>query len=185
MNCKSTLKNPKAMLRFRRLYSLNKKRGLLLRLFVNFGRHFKDLFMTIIEIQDQVIAEFALLEDWTDKYEYIIELGKGLKPLPEKDKIEDNIIKGCQSLVWLVSRIENGKIHFQADSDAIIVKGLVSLLIRVLSGHSPSEIANADLYFIEKIGMTKHLAQTRSNGLLSMVKQMKFYGLAYQLKETN
>jgi cysteine desulfuration protein SufE len=134
---------------------------------------------SIAEIQNEIVEEFELFDDWTDRYEYIIDLGKKNPPLPEKFKVEDNIIKGCQSQVWLISSFENGLVHFRADSDAIIVKGLVSLLIRVLSGHKPEEISGADLFFIDKIGMTSHLAQTRSNGLLSMVKQMKFYGLAY------
>ena len=139
---------------------------------------------SIAEIQNEIVEEFELFDDWTDRYEYIIDLGKKNPPLPEKFKVEDNIIKGCQSQVWLVSTFENGIVHFQADSDAIIVKGLVSLLIRVLSGQKPEEISGADLFFIDKIGMTSHLAQTRSNGLLSMVKQMKFYGLAYGAQST-
>jgi len=139
---------------------------------------------SIAEIQNEIVEEFELFDDWTDRYEYIIDLGKKNPPLPEKFKIEDNIIKGCQSQVWLTSTMENGLVQFQADSDAIIVKGLVRLLIRVLSGHKPEEISGADLFFIEKIGMTSHLAQTRSNGLLSMVKQMKFYGLAYATQPT-
>jgi len=134
---------------------------------------------SIEEIQNEIIEEFELFDDWTDKYEYIIDLGKKNPSLPEEFKKEENLIKGCQSQVWLISNFENNNLTFQADSDAIIVKGLVALLIRVLSGHSPSEISGADLFFIEKIGMTSHLAQTRSNGLLSMVKQMKFYALAY------
>jgi cysteine desulfuration protein SufE len=138
--------------------------------------------MTINDIQDQIIDEFSLFDDWTDKYEYIIELGKKLPALDEKFKIEENKIKGCQSNVWLISVLEDNKLRFYADSDAVIVKGLVSMLIRVLSGHMPQAILDADLYFIEKIGMTQHLAQTRSNGLLSMLKQMKFYALAYQAK---
>jgi len=138
--------------------------------------------MTINEIQDEVISEFSLFDDWTDRYEYIIDLGKKNPPLPEQYKTPDNIIKGCQSTVWLQADLVDGILVFQGESDAIIVRGLVSLLIRVLSHHTPAEVANADLYFIEQIGMTKHLAQTRSNGLLSMVKQMKFYGLAYQAK---
>ena len=137
---------------------------------------------SINEIQDQIIEEFGLFDDWTDKYEYIIEMGKKLPVLDEKFKIDENKIKGCQSNVWLNSELKDGKVNFEADSDAIIVKGLISMLVRVLSGHSPNEIFSTDLYFIEKIGMTQHLAQTRSNGLLSMVKQMKFYALAYQAK---
>jgi cysteine desulfuration protein SufE len=139
--------------------------------------------MTINEIQDQIIEEFELFDDWNDKYEYIIDMGKKLPPLPEEYKTDSNKIKGCQSNVWLQANKEGGKVQFLADSDAVIVKGLVSMLIRVLSDRTPSEIVNTDLYFIDKIGMTKHLAQTRSNGLLSMVKQMKFYGLAYQAQE--
>jgi cysteine desulfuration protein SufE len=138
--------------------------------------------MTINEIQDQIIEEFELFDDWTDKYEYIIEMGKKLPDLDPQFKVDENKIKGCQSNVWLTSELKDSKLNFFADSDAVIVKGLVSMLIRVLSGHSPNDIANADLYFIDKIGMTQHLAQTRSNGLLSMVKQMKFYGLAYEAK---
>ncbi len=138
--------------------------------------------MTINETQDEIIEEFELFDDWADKYEYIIDLGKKLKGLPEEQKTEDNIIKGCQSRVWLNAREENGKLIFEADSEAIIVKGLVNMLIRVLSNHTPAEIAEADLYFIDKIGMTSHLAQTRSNGLASMVKQMKNYAIAYTLK---
>ena len=138
--------------------------------------------MTINEIQDQIIEEFELFDDWTDKYEYIIEMGKKLPDLDAEFKVDENKIKGCQSNVWLTSEMKDSKLNFFADSDAVIVKGLVSMLIRVLSGHSPDDIANADLYFIDKIGMTQHLAQTRSNGLLSMVKQMKYYGLAYKAK---
>ena len=138
--------------------------------------------MKINETQEEIIEEFELFDDWADKYEYIIDLGKKLKGLPEEQKTEDNIIKGCQSRVWLNAREENGKLIFEADSEAIIVKGLVNMLIRVLSNHTPAEIAEADLYFIDKIGMTSHLAQTRSNGLASMVKQMKNYAIAYTLK---
>ena len=138
--------------------------------------------MTINESQDEIIEEFELFDDWADKYEYIIDLGKKLKGLPEEQKTEDNIIKGCQSRVWLNARKEDESLVFDADSEAIIVKGLVNMLIRVLSGHTPQEIAKADLYFMDKIGMSSHLAQTRSNGLASMVKQMKNYAIAYSLK---
>ncbi|SFP33771.1 Cysteine desulfuration protein SufE [Pseudarcicella hirudinis] len=138
------------------------------------------MIMTINETQDEIIEEFELFDDWADKYEYIIDLGKKLEGMPEEQKTEDNIIKGCQSRVWLNARKENEKLVFEADSEAIIVKGLVHMLIRVLSGHTPQEIYDADLYFIDKIGMSQHLAQTRSNGLASMVKQMKIYALAYQ-----
>ena len=137
--------------------------------------------MTINETQDEIIEEFELFDDWADKYEYIIDLGKKLKGLPEEQKTEDNIIKGCQSRVWLNARKDNNDLIFEADSEAIIVKGLVNMLIRVLSGHTPKEIAESDLYFMDKIGMSSHLAQTRSNGLASMVKQMKNYAIAYSL----
>ncbi|MES2733474.1 MAG: SufE family protein [Bacteroidota bacterium] len=138
--------------------------------------------MTINEKQDQVIDEFALFDDWADKYEYIIDLGKKLPPLDNQYKIEENKIKGCQSAVWLHAEPKGEQLMFEADSEAVIVKGLVSLLIRVLSGHTPEEIAQANLYFMETIGMHQHLAQTRSNGLASMLKQMKLYALAYQAK---
>ena len=139
--------------------------------------------MSINEIQEDIIADFELFDDWEGKYEYIIDLGKKLAPMSDEDKTEDNIIKGCQSVVWLHARSEHGIIYFDADSQAIIVKGLVSMLTKVLSGHSPEEILNADLYFIEKVGLAGHLAQTRSNGLASMVKQMKMYALAYTSQE--
>lgn len=135
--------------------------------------------MTINETQDEIIEEFELFDDWADKYEYIIDLGKKLKGLPEEQKTEENIIKGCQSRVWLNARQENENLIFEADSEAIIVKGLVNMLIRVLSGHTPKEIAEADLYFMDRIGMSSHLAQTRSNGLASMVKQMKNYAIVF------
>ena len=141
--------------------------------------------MTINETQDEIIEEFELFDDWADKYEYIIDLGKKLKGLPEAQKTEDNIIKGCQSRVWLDARKEDNNLIFEADSEAIIVKGLVNMLIRVLSGHSPKDIAESDLYFMDKIGMSSHLAQTRSNGLASMVKQMKNYAIAYSLTNKN
>jgi cysteine desulfuration protein SufE len=139
--------------------------------------------MTINEIQDEIIDEFSMFDDWTDKYEYIIDIGKKLKPLPEVYKTDENKIKGCQSQVWLHPHTENDKVIFEGDSDAVIVKGLIGLLIRTLSGQRPEDIAKSDLYFINKIGMSQHLAQTRSNGLASMVKQMKLYGLAYQAKQ--
>ncbi|GGD56913.1 Fe-S metabolism protein SufE [Emticicia aquatilis] len=139
--------------------------------------------MTINEIQDEIIEEFELFDDWEGKYEYIIDLGKKLPKLSDEFKTEDNIIKGCQSIVWLHAYKQDGKIHFEADSEAIIVKGLVSMLVKVMTNHTPEEIANADLYFIEKVGLASHLAQTRSNGLASMVKQMKAYGIAYQAND--
>ncbi len=137
---------------------------------------------TIQETEEEIIDEFSLFDNWEDKYEYIIDLGKKLEPLAPAYKIDENKIKGCQSQVWLVANEEDGRIYFKADSDAVIVRGLVSMLIRVLSGHTPDEIINTKLDFINKIGMTTHLAQTRSNGLLSMVKQMKNYALAYKAK---
>lgn len=137
---------------------------------------------TIADIQEEIISEFDFFDEWDEKYGYIIELGKKLEPLDDSYKTADNIIKGCQSQVWLTSRLEDGKVHFIADSDAIIVKGLASLLIRVLSGHHPDEIINTDLNFLEKIGMMQHLSPTRSNGLASMVKQMKLHALAYKAK---
>ncbi|SHF32857.1 SufE family protein [Pedobacter caeni] len=134
----------------------------------------------ILEIEKEIIEDFALFDSWEDKYEYIIDLGKKLPVLDEEHKIADNKIKGCQSTVWLVAAYEDGRVFFKADSDAVIVKGLVSMLIKVLSGHRPEEILEAKLDFIREIGMMTHLAQTRSNGLLSMIKQMKNYALAYQ-----
>ena len=139
-------------------------------------------FKTIPEIENEIVEEFALFDSWDDKYEYIIDLGKKLPELDGKYKIDENKVRGCQSTVWLVADYKDGKLYYSADSDAVIVKGLISMLIRVLSGHNPDEIINAPLDFIKRIGMTTHLAQTRSNGLLSMVKQMKNYALAYKLK---
>lgn len=135
---------------------------------------------TIEEIEEQIIDDFSLFESWEEKYEYLIDIGKKLSPLEDQYKMEENIIKGCQSTVWLVSDYKDGKVFFKADSDAIIVKGLVSMLIQVLSGKKPEEILNAQMDFINQIGMMKHLAQTRSNGLRAMIKQMKNYALAYQ-----
>ncbi len=135
--------------------------------------------MSIKEIQEELIEDFELFDDWEQKYEYIIDLGKTLPVMDDKFKTEENIIKGCQSIVWLNAKYVDGILYFEADSQAIIVKGLVSLLLKVLSGHTPNEILNADLYFVEKVGLSSHLAQTRSNGLASMVKQMKSYAVAY------
>lgn len=137
-------------------------------------------YTTIKEREEEIIEEFSLFDSWEEKYEYIIDLGKKLEPLDEKYKVGENIIKGCQSTVWLTSEFKNGKVFYKADSDAVIVKGLVSMLIKVLSGHEPDQILNAKLDFIKDIGMMTHLAQTRSNGLLSMVKQIKNYALAYK-----
>ena len=138
--------------------------------------------MTINEIQDEIIEEFSGLDDWMDKYQLLIDLGNEQEPLAEQYKIEQNLIDGCQSRVWLQADYADGKIHFSAESDALIVKGIVSLLIRVLSDHTPQEIIDADLYFIEEIGLKEHLSPTRSNGLLAMVKQMRTYAVAFQVR---
>jgi cysteine desulfuration protein SufE len=139
--------------------------------------------MTINEIQDEIIEEFAGFDDWMDKYQLLIDLGNEQEPLEDKYKTEQNLIDGCQSRVWLVAdlmEVNSEKvIHFRAESDALIVKGIVSLLIRVLSDHTPQEILDADLYFIDEIGLKEHLSPTRSNGLLAMVKQMRMYALAF------
>jgi cysteine desulfuration protein SufE len=137
---------------------------------------------TLEEKENEIVEEFALFDSWDDKYEYIIDLGKRLPQLEDQFKLDINKVKGCQSTVWLVADFNEGRVFYKAESDAIIVKGLISMLIRVLSGHSPDEIINAKLDFIKRIGMTTHLAQTRSNGLLSMVKQMKNFALAFKLK---
>jgi cysteine desulfuration protein SufE len=138
--------------------------------------------MSINKIQDEIIEEFDLFDDWEDKYAYLIELGKKLPVLEENQKTDENKIKGCQSNVWVHSELNEDKLLFKGDSDAMIVKGLVSMLIRVLSNQKPEEIAESDLYFIDKIGMQQHLSMTRANGLASMIKQMKMYGLVYQSK---
>ncbi|CAL1517874.1 SufE family protein [Chitinophaga sp. MM2321] len=138
--------------------------------------------MTINEIQEEIISDFTVMENWEDKYEYIIQLGKELPLIAEEYKTPENLIKGCQSRVWLHTELENGNLIFTGDSDAVITKGLVSLMIYVLSGHTPREIATADIYFIDAIGLSSHLSPTRSNGLLSMLKQMKLYAVAYQAK---
>ena len=141
--------------------------------------------MTINELQDEVIEEFSAFDDWMDKYALLIDLGNSLPPLEEKYKTESNLIEGCQSRVWLQADHLGGKISFKGESDAVIVKGIVSLLIRVISEHTPQEILDADLYFIEKIGLKEHLSPTRSNGLVAMVKQMRLYALAFRTKEQN
>ncbi len=138
---------------------------------------------TITETQDQIIDDFSLMDEWDDKYAYIIELGKKIPALPEENKTEVNIIKGCQSKVWMTSHKEGDKVIYEADSDAIIVKGLISLLLKTYSGHTPEEILQTEPYFIEKIGMRQHLSMTRSNGLASMVKQMKLDALAYSAQK--
>ena len=138
--------------------------------------------MTINEIQDEIIEEFSGFDDWMDKYQLLIDLGNEQAPLDEKYKTEQNLIDGCQSRVWLQADFVDGKIHFTAESDALIVKGIVALLIRVLSDHTPQEILDAELYFIEEIGLKEHLSPTRSNGLVAMVKQMRAYALAFSMK---
>lgn len=139
--------------------------------------------MTINELQNNVIEEFADFDDWMDKHALLIDLGNSLPPLEEKYKTESNLIEGCQSRVWLQADYVDGKILFKGESDAVIVKGIVSLLISILSDHTPQEILDADLYFIEKIGLKEHLSPTRSNGLVAMVKQMRMYALAFRTKE--
>ena len=136
----------------------------------------------IEEIEKEIVEEFSLFDTWDDKYEYIIDLGKRLPPLDEEYKKDENRVRGCQSTVWLVADYEDGRVLFKAESDAVIVKGLISMLIRVLSGQKPDDIIEAKLNFLNEIGMMTHLAQTRSNGLLSLVKQMKNYALAFKLK---
>ena len=139
---------------------------------------------TINELQDEVIEEFEDFSDWMDKYQLLIDLGNEQEPLDPQYKTEQNLIDGCQSRVWLQADLDNeGKVVFQAESDALIVKGIISLLIKVVSGHTPDEILNSDLYFIEKIGLKEHLSPTRSNGLLAMVKQMRIYALAFKAKQ--
>ncbi len=138
---------------------------------------------TINELQDEVIEEFSDFDDWMDKYQLLIDLGNEQEPLDEKYKTEQNLIDGCQSRVWLQADMEDGNVVFQAESDALIVKGIIALLIKVVSGHTPDEILNSDLYFIEKIGLKEHLSPTRSNGLLAMIKQMRMYALAFKAKQ--
>jgi len=139
--------------------------------------------MTINELQDEIIEEFSDFSDWMDKYQLLIDLGNEQAPLDERYKTESNLIDGCQSRVWLQADYEDGRISFTAESDALIVKGIIALLIRVLSGHTPDEILAAELYFIDRIGLKDHLSPTRSNGLLAMVKQMRMYALAFKAKE--
>lgn len=137
---------------------------------------------SINDIQDEIVEDFSMYDDWNDKYEYLIEFGKSLSPLDEQYKTEENRIHGCQSKVWMHADVKDDKLFFYADSDAIITKGIVGLLVKVLSGHTPKEIAETDLYFIEKIGLKEHLSPTRANGLLSMIKKMKTYGIAFQAR---
>ena len=138
--------------------------------------------MTINETQDEIIEEFTALDDWMDRYQMLIDLGEEQAPLADADKTEQNLIDGCQSRVWILCEEKDGKLHFQADSDALIVKGLVALVLQVVNDHRPDEIYAADLYFIERIGLRDHLSPTRSNGLLAMVKQIRMYALAFQSK---
>lgn len=137
---------------------------------------------SIEEIQEEIVDEFALFDEWMDKYEHLIELGKELPLIDEQYKTDDNLIKGCQSRVWLHAEMKDGKINYSADSDAIITKGIVALMIRVFSGQEPAAIAGASLEFIDRIGLKEHLSPTRSNGLLAMVKQIKLYAVAFQAK---
>ena len=142
-----------------------------------------DKIKTIPATEKEITEEFSLFDSWEDKYEYIIDLGKKLPELDEVHKKDENRVRGCQSTVWLVTEFKDGRVFYKAESDAVIVKGLISMLIRVLSGHSPEDIIDAKLGFIKDIGMDTHLAQTRSNGLRAMVKQMKNYALAYKIKK--
>ena len=139
---------------------------------------------SINEIQDEIIEEFEAFDDWMERYQLIVEYANELKknPLPAEDKTDSNLIDGCQSKVWFTAKMQDGKLHFKGDSDALLVKGIVALLISVLSDHTPAEILKADLYFIERIGLQEHLSPTRSNGVVAMLKQMKLYALAYQAK---
>ena len=138
--------------------------------------------MTINELQNEIIEEFNEFDDWMDRYQLLIDLGEEQQPLPEADKTDANLIDGCQSRVWLVCDEHDGRLTFRAESDALIVRGLATLLVRVLSGHTPAEILDADLYLVQRIGLTDHLSPTRSNGLLAMIKQMRMYALAYKAK---
>lgn len=141
--------------------------------------------MSIDDRQKEVVEEFSMFEDWMDKYDYLISLGKELPIIDEDQKIQENIIKGCQSQVWLSAELKDGRVHYKADSDAIITKGIISLMIRVLTDSTPNEILNTDLHFVDEIGLKEHLSPTRSNGLLSMIKQMKLYAIAYQTQTQN
>lgn len=142
----------------------------------------KKIEMSINEIQDAIVEEFSVFDDWMDRYQQLIEYGKDLPPIDERKRTEQYLIQGCQSKVWLDAELHDGKIYFTADSDAIITKGIVALLIKVLSGRTPDEILNAELYFIDKIGLKENLSPTRSNGLVAMVKQMRMYALAFKAK---
>ncbi|MGQ1890372.1 SufE family protein [Thermophagus sp. OGC60D27] len=139
--------------------------------------------MTINEKQDQIIEDFSALDDWMDKYSLLIELGNELDAFDENHRTDQNLIDGCQSKVWLHAEMKNGKIELQGDSDAIIVKGIVALLLRALSGHTPDEILNAELYFVDKVGLKEHLSPTRSNGLVAMIRQIRAYAMAFKVKQ--
>ena len=138
--------------------------------------------MTIEESQQEIIEEFSEMDDWMDRYQLLIDMGEEQKPLPAEEKNEDNLIDGCQSRVWIVCNEQDGRLHFRAESDALIVKGIIALLIRVINDHTPQEILDAKLHFIDDIGLREHLSPTRSNGLLAMIKQINFYALAYKAK---
>jgi len=138
--------------------------------------------MTINEAQDEIIEEFGMFDEWFERYELIIEYGRGLKPIPAEDRNDQNLIDGCQSQVWFTAKLQEGKILFSGDSDAILVKGVVALLLSVLNNRTPKEILDADLYFIDRIGLREHLSPTRSNGIAAMLKQLRLYALAYQAK---
>lgn len=138
--------------------------------------------MTINEMQDEIVEEFSVFDEWLDKYEYLIELSRELPAIDEKHRVEQYLIKGCQSRVWVDAELKDGRIYFTADSDAIITKGIIALLIRIMNGRTPDEIIDADLYFIDRIGLRENLSPTRANGLLAMIKQMKLYALAYKSK---
>lgn len=139
-------------------------------------------FPSINDVQDEIIEDFSVFDDWMDKYALLIELGNSLEPLDEKLRVESNLIQGCQSRVWIQAEYVDGRIYFKAESDAVIVKGIIALLIKVLSNRTPDEIINADLYFVNRIGLDEHLSPTRSNGLVSMIKQIRFYAMAYKAK---
>lgn len=141
--------------------------------------------MTINQIQDNIIEDFNQFDDWMDKYSLLIDLGNSLEPIEEQHKVPQNIIEGCQSRVWLTAEFQDNLIHFQGESDAILVKGIVALLLQIFSGRTPDEIINADLYFVEKIGLREHLSPTRSNGLLAMIKQIKLYAIAFKSKQSS
>ncbi len=143
------------------------------------------IIMSINNIQDEIIEEFSIFDDWMDKYAYIIELGNKLQPIDERQKSEQNLIKGCQSRVWIDARYENGVVIFDAESDAVIVKGIVVLLLSVMNNQTPDSILSSELYFIDRIGLSQHLSPTRSNGLLSMIKQMRLYAMAFKAKYEN